>query len=127
MSEGATITGFMSANVYVADLPRALAFYRDVLGLEVAGEMGPDARFLRVGDNRWGVFLEGGYAPAAMDERSSRMAFTLRAASASAMHAKLRSAGATMIHGAPQDMGNATFWFQFRDPDGNILELIGAE
>ena len=126
MSEGATITGFMSANVYVTDLQRALSFYRDVLGLEIAGEMGPDARFLRVGDNRWGVFLEGGYAPATVDERASRMAFTLRAASAGAMHARLREAGAELIHDAPQDMGNATYWFQFRDPDGNILELIGA-
>ena len=127
MSHDASITGFMGANVYVADLPRALAFYRDVLGLEVAGEMGPGARFLRVGDNRWGVFLEGGYAPSAPDERASRVSITLRAASAGAMHARLTEAGTTLIHDAPQDMGNATFWFQFRDPDGNILEMIGAQ
>ena len=32
---------------------------------------------------------------------------------------------APVIQPAPQDMGNGTFWFQFRDPAGNIIEAIG--
>jgi hypothetical protein len=31
-----------------------------------------------------------------------------------------------MIHEAPEHMGADKYWFQFRDPAGNILEVLGG-
>jgi catechol-2,3-dioxygenase len=40
------------AVLYVRDAQASAAFYREVLGFEVSGDMGPHAQFLRAGDSR---------------------------------------------------------------------------
>ena len=75
---------------------------------------------------KWGLFLEGGHRRASPEPQDTRATFTLEVTSAGTLFSRLKEAGAPLLHEAPQDMGNGTFWFQFRDPAGNILEAIGS-
>jgi len=58
------VTGLRQVALYAGDLDRAVAFYRDVVGLEFIARFDPPGlAFLRLGDTR--LLLEGG-APASL-------------------------------------------------------------
>src|SRR5206468_2218647 len=105
--------GVMSCNVYAEDFAASARFYGEVVGLRRSGDMGPDACFFEIAGRPHAVFLEGGYRRAPPHESDSRASFTLDVRSAFELHARLAEAGVTFLQEAPQDMGNATFWFQF--------------
>ena len=110
---------------YVADFPAAYRFYSDVLGLEKEFDMGSAACFFKLGADS-GLYLQGGNTPAPVDEKSIRSSFTLKVASASAFYAKLQEAGVRFVQNEPMNMGSDNYWFQFYDPAGNILEVLGG-
>jgi predicted enzyme related to lactoylglutathione lyase len=118
------VLGIMSCNVYVDDFEKAVRFYGDTLGLKRGGSMGDTSCFFWIGDNQYGLFLDGGYKPLRVSDDQARAAFTLKVESAQALFDRLRGAGAEILADAPKDMGKGYFWFQFRDPAGNILEAI---
>src|SRR5438128_1687493 len=92
------VQGTMSVNVYADDFAASVAFYRDVLGLEKSGDMGPDACFFFLGGRKWGLFLDGGYRRAPADPKATRASFTLEVTSAGALFQRLREAGAALLH-----------------------------
>lgn len=120
------ITAIMSANVYVDDFERALRFYGDTLQLKRGMDMGITSCFFWIGDNKHGLFLDGGYKPLCANEDQTRAAFTFKVNSAQDLFARLKEAAAETLTDAPKDMGKGYFWFQFRDPAGNILEAISG-
>ena len=120
------ITGVAFASVYTTDFAAAFAFYHDVLGLAKRYDMGEQACFFALGDNS-GLYLQGGCKPAAVNDTTQRCAFTLGVDSAGTWHAKLKKAGARMVQSMPMDMGGGDYWFQFYDPAGNLLEVLGGE
>jgi predicted enzyme related to lactoylglutathione lyase len=122
----ANVIGIKSVMVYVDDYHRAYEFYSSVLGLVRSVEASDHACFFHIGDNKYGLYLEGGCTHASVDERSTRTSFTLEVNSAADLHAKLREAGVRLVHEAPQEMGHGYWWFQFRDPAGNIIEAISG-
>ena len=115
----------MSCNVYATSFDESARFYGELLGLRRSLEMGPDACFFEIAGRKWGLYLEGGYEAAPASERASRATFSLEVTSAGDLFRRLRAAGVEIVQDAPQDMGNATSWFQFRDPSGNLIEAIG--
>jgi predicted enzyme related to lactoylglutathione lyase len=121
-----TITGVALVAVYVDDFAKAFSFYRDILGLEQKFAMGSDAYYFNVGD-RVGLYLEGGNAPAEVGEKTARSSFVLRVESVGAMFEKLAGACVRLVHKEPVNMGGDNFWFQFHDPCGNILEIVGGK
>lgn len=125
LDNATAITGIPFVSVYVGDYAEAFTFYHEVLGLEKQMDMGEKACFFRLGADL-GLYLEGGNDPVEVKRDSTRSTFTLGVESASAMYDKLKAAGARMIHVAPMDMGEGGFWFQFCDPSGNILEILGG-
>lgn len=120
------ITALMSANVYVDDFEKAAAFYEQTLGLTRGISMGDQSCFFHIGENPYGLFLDGGYRACRVAEDQSRAAFTFSVESAHALAVKLRAMGAEVLGEGPKDMGKGYFWFQFRDPAGNILEAISG-
>jgi predicted enzyme related to lactoylglutathione lyase len=113
--------------VYVTDKERAKRFYTDVLGFDVAADLGPELCFLRSKNGEIDVYLEGGMKPAAVDRASSRLSFFLRAEdTALEAHARLREAGVRVLQDAPEAVDDRTACFQLLDPDGNILEVCGT-
>ncbi len=110
----------------VADLGRAVAFYRDVLGFEVTQRFGTRAAFLSAGGyhhhlglNTWDS--EGGPPPPPGTTGLYHVAilYPTRAALADALR-RLEQAGVPLDGAADHGVSEALY---LRDPDGNGLEL----
>jgi catechol 2,3-dioxygenase len=109
----------------VADLERALGFYRDVLGFEVTQRMGTEAVFLaaggyhhRIGLNTWES--RGGSPPPGGATGLYHLAilYPTRAALADELR-RLRAAGIPLDGAADHGVNEALY---LRDPDGNGVE-----
>lgn len=110
----------------VADLDRAIAFYRDVLGFEVTQRMGRSAAFLaapgyhhHIGLNTWES--EGGEPPAPGTTGLFHLAivYPTRPALAKALR-RLMEFGVPLDGAADHGVSEALY---LRDPDGNGVEL----
>ena len=110
----------------VADLDRALAFYRDVLGFEVTQRIGAQAAFLSAGGYHHHIGLNtwesrGGPPPArdATGLYHVAVLYPDRAALADALR-RLVEAGVPLDGAADHGVSEALY---LRDPDGNGVEL----
>ena len=100
--------------------PETVAFYRDVLGLEVLSEEPDDARF-RLGD---GTELHV-YGPGDQDHAffGTGPVVALLVDDFAATRTRMVDAGIEFI-GPIQRDATAT-WNHFRGPDGNVYEIMG--
>jgi len=110
----------------VADLERALKFYRDVLGFEVTQRMGNQAAFLSAGGYHHHIGLNtwesaGGSPPPRGTTGLYHVAilYPTRALLAEAL-SRLISAGIEIEGAADHGVSEAIY---LRDPDGNGVEL----
>ena len=110
----------------VADLGRALAFYRDVLGFELQQRLGPGAAFLSAGGYHHHLGLnvwesQGGAPPPPGTTGLYHLAilYPTRAALADALR-RLLAAGVPLEGAADHGVSEALY---LRDPDGNGVEL----
>ncbi len=110
----------------VADLERALAFYRDVLGFELTQRFGKQAAFLSTGGYHHHLGLNtwesaGGQPPAPGTTGLYHVAllFPSRAELADAVRRVLK-AGIPLEGAADHGVSEAIY---LRDPDGNGVEL----
>jgi len=110
----------------VADLDRALGFYRDVLGFELTQRFGEDAAFLsaggyhhHIGLNTW--HSKGGAPPPPGATGLFHLAirYPTRAALADALE-RLRRAGVPLEGASDHGVSEALY---LSDPDGNGVEL----
>jgi catechol 2,3-dioxygenase len=110
----------------VADVDRALGFYRDVLGFSVTQRMGNSAAFLsaggyhhHIGLNTWET--RGGAAPALGTTGLYHLAilYPTRAELADALN-RLIEAGISLEGASEHGVSNALY---LRDPDDNGVEL----
>jgi catechol 2,3-dioxygenase-like lactoylglutathione lyase family enzyme len=123
------IDKLMMLAVVVSDMPKAKAFYEGQLGLKVASDY-------RQSDERWWVALtlpEGGITITLTtfhDNNAKLGASTLWFATSdlSAAHKELVDKGVKVsdigddLHGP----GSGTKWFNFKDPDGNLIHIEQA-
>ena len=110
----------------VADLDRAIGFYRDVLGFELTQRYGSRAAFLSAGGYHHHIGLNtweslGGQAPAPGTTGLYHAAFLYptRAALGDALR-RVRAAGIPLDGAADHGVSEALY---LRDPDGNGVEL----
>jgi catechol 2,3-dioxygenase len=110
----------------VADLDRAIAFYRDVMGFELQQRYGAAAAFLSAGGYHHHIGLNtwesrGGTPPAAGHTGLYHVAFLYpdRAALGRALKMALE-AGIEIEGAADHGVSEAIY---FRDPDGNGIEI----
>jgi catechol 2,3-dioxygenase len=110
----------------VADLERALGFYRDVLGFDVTQRMGSSAAFLsaggyhhHIGLNTWESY--GGQPPATGTTGLYHLAivYPTRAELGDALE-RLLKAGVPLDGASDHGVSEALY---LRDPDGNGVEL----
>ena len=109
-------------SIPVDDLERAVAFYRDVLGLPFLFQAPPQMAFFMCGPVR---LLVGVLPPGQKAQRGSAIYF--RVADIHAVHATLAQKGVRflvaphVVHRTPQQ----ELWLaEFTDPDGNPLALM---
>lgn len=110
----------------VADLERALGFYRDVLGFEITMQLGHSAAFLSAGGYHHHIGLntwesQGGRPPQPGTTGLYHLAilYPTRAELADALR-RLQHAGIALDGAADHGVSEALY---LRDPDGNGVEL----
>jgi catechol 2,3-dioxygenase len=110
----------------VSDLGRSVAFYRDALGFEITGRLGPAAAFLAAGGYHHHIGLNvwesrGGSAAPRGSTGLYHFAilYPSRAALAQALR-RLQAAGVPLEGAADHGVSEALY---LRDPDGNGIEL----
>ncbi|MCE7972969.1 MAG: glyoxalase [Leptolyngbya sp. PLA1] len=110
----------------VADLDRALSFYRDVLGFEVTQRFGSQAVFLsaggyhhHIGLNTWESKGGGPPPPGCTGLFHHAILYPTRAALADALR-RVTAAGISLDGAADHGVSEALY---LRDPDGNGVEL----
>ena len=109
----------------VTDLPKSVAFYRDVLGLEPQGEIPGDFAFFKAG----GVTLALSKAHADPKNSphivgASEVVFGVDDVAAS--YEVLRARGVGFARG-PRQVAGPNWAANFTDPDGHRLSLFGPE
>jgi catechol 2,3-dioxygenase-like lactoylglutathione lyase family enzyme len=123
----------------VSDLERALAFYRDGLGLQTPGVIGTEfvddetgvSGTVAMFDLHGGLILalypdlekDAGIPPAAQSGGFSLGHLVPSKADVDALLAQAEAAGATLI-GQPHERPWGIYSGFFRDPDGHLWELI---
>ena len=128
------VKGLFEAHIIVSDMRRSIAFYRDVVGLEV-GLLQPErpAAFFWVGGygrSMMGLFtLEG--QPLTMRQQQLHVAFQVTLEDVLTAPERLRSVGVTPLGGRKEAIDEPVVfaWMPaasvfFDDPDGNFLEYI---
>jgi catechol 2,3-dioxygenase len=110
----------------VADLERALGFYRDVLGFQVKARYGDQAVFIAAGDYHHHIGLntwesKGGHppAPGTTGLFHTAILYPTRATLADALH-RVLSAGIQLDGASDHGVSEALY---LRDPDQNGVEL----
>ena len=108
--------------ITVGDVATAKAFYRDILGLELLFDAGPNLAFLQAGEVRVMLTTPQGHGEAG---RNSVLYF--RVTDIVATHAAMVANGAVAERppapAAP--MPDHDLWIGFlRDPDGNLVGLM---
>lgn len=132
MDAAPRLDGIVESILYTDDLPRAVGFYRDVLGLEPM--TGDAARFqtFRVGAQVLLLFkrgatltptaVPGGIIPPHDGTGPHHIGFAIEAASYEAWRARLRAAGIVIESETRWERGGRSLYF--RDPDGHAVEFV---
>jgi catechol 2,3-dioxygenase-like lactoylglutathione lyase family enzyme len=127
------IKGVVETALYVDDLARAVAFYRDVLGLRPLS--GDAVRFqafdsgahrvlllFKRGGTREPTAVPGGVIPPHDGTGQNHVGFAIPAAAFEPWRARLLARGIAIESETKWERGGRSLYF--RDPDGNLLELI---
>jgi len=122
------VNKFMMLHVAVGDMPKAKEFYAGKLGLQVVTDYRQD-------DNNWWVELalpEGGVHVTLTTHHGHMKPGTLTlyfaAADITASHKELSDQGVkvTEIQDDLHGPGSGTKWFNFHDPEGNLVHIEQA-
>ncbi|BCP53091.1 lactoylglutathione lyase [Kaistia sp. 32K] len=125
------ITGILETAIYVDDIKRAAAFYRDILGLKamiaddrlVAFDAGPASVLLlfRRGATLQDVHLPGGTIPAHDSSGPYHFALRIPKGQLDAWRDHLVAKGVVITAEMRWPQGGESLYFN--DPDGHVVEL----
>lgn len=129
-----SVHGVVESILYADDLPRAIAFYRDVLGLRLlTGDHGERFQALDAGGKgvlllfkRGGTLVPqstpGGVIPAHDGHGPHHVAFGITAADYEPWRARLAAEGVAIESETHWERGGRSLYF--RDPDHHLVELV---
>ncbi|HZU76989.1 MAG TPA: VOC family protein [Dehalococcoidia bacterium] len=125
MATASAVTAMLNVGIPVSDPDRALAFYRDALGMEVRRDLqfGAGQRWVEVappGSAATVALTPPGPAGGPGRDTGVRLAVT----DAAAAHAALRDRGADVDAEVMRLGGPVPPMFALRDPDGNQLYIV---
>jgi lactoylglutathione lyase len=126
-----SVQGLFEVHLVVADLDKAIGFYRDVIGLRLAHvESVRQVAFFWIGPDGHAMLGLWGAGPAPQ-RVTSHTAFRVSLADVMAAPGALRAAGVMPLDfdGRPTEQPIVFAWMPaasvfFRDPDGHLLEYI---
>ena len=123
MVDASQVLGITQVAITVSDVPRALAFYRDAIGLpQLPIPAPPTMAFLMMGDVRLMMALpEPGFSPGGGTVVYMKVSQINEAVEA------MKARGVTFVQGAHliAKLPDREVWLaEFKDPDGNPLALM---
>jgi predicted enzyme related to lactoylglutathione lyase len=124
----AKVTDLKFSLIYADDFSATRAFYEKYFGFEDAFEMpdtelGPQA-FGTIGEaNMW---IGGGHSRVDAGDRACRTGVMFGVESAHDLFNELKKDGVEIIQDELVEMQGGVFWFQFVDPSGNVIEVLGG-
>ena len=119
------VAGIGQVAMTVADLPRAVAFYRDVLGLRFLFEAPPAMAFFDCGGVRLMLSLPEQAGAAAGQRFGAILYYTVEDIDAAAAALQARGAVFEQPPHVVARLPHADLWMGFlRDPDGNLLAIM---
>ncbi len=122
------IQAVVESCLYADDLEQAERFYRDILGLDLAGREAGRHVFFRVGDHsmllifRAEATLKGDHLPAHGSRGPGHLALGIAGQDLDAWRSHLVGQGVAIEHEESWPRGGHSLYF--RDPAGNSVELI---
>ena len=123
MADASQVLGITQVAITVSDVPRALAFYRDAIGLpQLPIPAPPTMAFLMMGDVRLMMALpEPGFSPGSGTVVYMKVSQINEAVEAMKARGVTFGQGAHLIAKLP----DREVWLaEFKDPDGNPLALM---
>ena len=131
MSSPTPVRGLFETHLTVRDVPRSVAFYRDVVGLPVALELPErDAAFLWIGERGRSMLGLWGIGSSVVSV-TLHIAFDTALDDVLAAPERLRGQGVTPLSffGAETGEPDVLAWMPaaavyFEDPDGHLLEYL---
>ncbi len=122
---GARLSNVAVVILGVTDLPKSVAFYRDVLGLEAQGEIPGDFAFFNAGGVT--LALSKAHADPKVSPHlvgASEVVFGVDDVSAAYEALRVRGVGFAR---EPRPVAGPNWAANFTDPDGHRLSLFGPE
>lgn len=123
------VTDFKFSLIYADDFDLTKAFYEKHFGFKESFEMAPT----ELGPQTWGMtgdvgmWIGGGHNRTKRDDRSARSGVMFGVDSAFTLLEELRADKVLIFQEDPIEMQPGVFWFQFEDPSGNIIEVLGGK
>ena len=118
------IKGFAFNLVYVDDMEKALVFYEKHFGFKKDFDMDDGSCWGKAGDVA--LWIGPGYKRTDLTAKSTRTSVMYSVESAGSFFKQLKLDNVPTVQSEPQHMGKGDYWFQFMDPAGNILEVLGG-
>ena len=119
---GQMFESIRSIGIYADSLDKSLIFYTLVLGFEVITRIPPSIAFLKSGNIN--LYIESGYEHGSDQSNEARVTVFLESnVPAMNVFEHLKSYCVKILQEKPQQLDDNVWWFQFCDPDGNILEI----
>ena len=119
-----SVTKMNFACIYVDELAANQKFYEKYLGFKKEQDFAPGEIFGKLGDV--GCWIGSGYKRADTNANSTRATVMFGVPSVGSLFEELKSGGEQIVQAAPVEMKPGTFWLQFADPSGNIIEVLGG-
>lgn len=120
------VESIRAVGVYVTDLDRAVEFYKTILGFDLITKIPPTIAMMKSGIVN--LYLESGYDPNHDQKDKTRVSVVFEIAIPSQnAYDMLKNNGVTILQDKPEQLDNDVWWFQFCDPDGNIIELTSKK
>lgn len=113
--------GYIWAGLFVADLEKEIAFYRDAIGLPFIKQEGAFAFFDAGNGDLFELWPMGVPSPAPKTPAQQSLKVSFRVDNLDEAVAELTARGVQFIDGIGEKDG--TRWAIFVDPEGNLLEL----
>ncbi|MCJ8345152.1 VOC family protein [bacterium] len=115
--------------IYAEDFEKTKSFYEKHFGFKESFEMNDTD----LGPQTWGMtgevgmWIGGGYKRSNQEECSTRSGVMFGVDSAFTLLEELNKDQVKILQEEPVEMQPGVFWFQFEDPSGNLIEILGGK